>query len=108
MDDALKNFNKNVRADVYEAIDGERAYQDKLWNLDTTSSAGRHETAAFLTYMRVYLNRADLLSSTLADNEVAPEDHEFAGECDLDFVRKVTALGIACMEQHGAPQRKGS
>ena len=107
MDEARENFNKAVRADVYEAIDSERNYQDKLWNLDTTSSEGRHETAAFLTYMRVYLDRADLLSSTLPDEIVAPQTHEFGGECDLDFVRKVTALGVACMERNGAPKRKG-
>lgn len=90
-----------TRNDVYVAINTERAYQAKVWNEGTTESGGRHETAAFLTYMREYLRRAELLSSTLADGAVNE-----AGECDLDMIRKVTALGVACMEQHGAPKRQ--
>ncbi len=93
------------RKEVYEAIDGERDYQEKRWNRNSTPSKGQHETAAFLTYMREYLRRAELLSSECADDTVAPPGHKFAGECDLDFVRKVTALGVACMEQNGAPRR---
>ena len=95
-----------TRHDVYVAVNTERAYQDKRWNEHTTDSGGKHEVAAFLTYMREYLRRAELLSSEIADDEVAGPDHIFAGECALDMVRKVTALGVVCMEQHGAPERK--
>ncbi len=94
-----------VRDDVYGAIDGERDYQDKRWTANNTPSKGRHETAAFLTYMREYLRRAELLASSFADDGVAPPSHEFMGESALDFVRKITALGVACMEQNGAPRR---
>jgi hypothetical protein len=89
-----------LRSLVYKALDGERDYQDSRWNADTTSSAGQHEVAAFILYMEEYLARARELVSTLADNE-ANEN----GESALDFVRKVTALGVACMEQNGAPRR---
>ncbi len=89
-----------TREQVYEAIDGERDYQGSRWNADTTSSEGQHEVAAFILYMEEYLARARELASTLADNETNEN-----GEEGLDFVRKVTALGVACMEQHGAPKR---
>ena len=83
-----------TREQVYKALDGERDYQESRWN------AEYHEVAAFILYMEEYLARTRELASTLADNE-ANEN----GESALDFVRKVTALGVACMEQHGAPRR---
>lgn len=88
---------------VYEAIDGERDYQDSVWNADTTSSGGQHETAAFILYMEEYIARARKLSSSLAEG--ATDEN---GEEALDFVRKVTSLGVACMEQNGAPRRRTS
>ncbi len=88
---------KATRAEVYEAIDGERAYQAK-W------AEKPHETAAFLTYMREYLRRAEALTSIWPDGVATAGP--FAGETDLDMVRKITALGVACMEQNGAPGRK--
>jgi len=90
---------------VYDAVEEEREYQDTRWNEDTTPSEGIHETGAFLTFMRLYLQRADELCSTIATGSVAPIGHPFEGESALDFVRKVTALGVACMEQNGAPKR---
>ncbi len=96
---------KATRAEVYEAIDGEREYQDQRWHKNSTPSEGQHETAAFLTYIREYLGRAELLASECADDTVAPGGHRFARETALDMVRKVTALGVACMEQNGAPKR---
>ena len=47
-----------VRDDVYGAIDGERDYQRK-WG------GSRHETGAFLTFMREYLRRAELLNTPM-------------------------------------------
>ncbi len=84
---------------VYEAIDGERTYQTK-W--DTAESKGEHETGAFILFMEEYLSEARRLESTLESGGNTPE-HD--GEGSLDFVRKVTALGVACMEQNGAPRR---
>jgi hypothetical protein len=102
MGDTLKSYYKHVRADVYKAIDGERTYQDKWEDAD---SRGKHETGAFILFMEHYLKEARRLESTL----------ENGGNCNwkvngkegsLDFVRKVTALGVACMEQNGAPERE--
>lgn len=87
-----------TREEVYEAIDGERTYQTK-WN--TAESRGKHEVGAFILFMEEYLSQARRLESTLDGGGNAPSDCEGS----LDFVRKVTALGVACMEQNGAPKR---
>lgn len=89
-----------TRQMVYDALDSERDYQDSRWHVGTTPSAGQHETGAFILYMEEYLARARELSSTMADGDTNEN-----GEEALDFVRKVTALGVACMEQNGAPKR---
>lgn len=81
------------REEAYSAIDGERAYQAKKWNESTTASGGFHSTTEFLVYMQDYVNEALHFVSRNAD----PEAQEFA----LHNVRKVAALGVACMEQNG-------
>lgn len=82
---------KIPRAEVYAAIDGERDYQDNKWGgekMDAHNGVGD-----FIRYTEKYLARAQ---------------QEFAaGNVDqaLENMRKVTALGVACMEYHGAPKR---
>ena len=88
------------RKRVYAVLDGERAYQAK-W--DTAESKGLHEPAAFILFMEHYLAEARKLESTVESGGNGTHV-----EGSLDFVRKVTALGVACMEQHGAPERKPS
>lgn len=89
--------NMNKRTEVYEAIDGERNYQDTRWNPDTTQSGGLHSVTEFLVYMQDYTAEALHYVSRNGD----PKASEFA----LHNVRKVAALAVACMEQHGAPRR---
>lgn len=103
MSDTLKSYYKAVRADVYKAIDGERSYQDK-W--DDAESRGRHETGAFILFMEHYLKEARRLESTLENGGNGISAFHVRPEGSLDFVRKVTALGVACMEQNGAPERE--
>ncbi len=79
-----------TRNDVYVAINTERAYQDKRWPNERA-----HTTDEFILFMEHYLHEARRLASTTPDGNVEV----------LDFVRKVTALGVACMEQNGAPRR---
>jgi len=86
-----------TRAEVYEAIDSERRYQDMRWNASTTTTEGNHNVTEFLVYMRDYVEEALHYLSRNAD----PEATKFA----LNSVRKVATLGVACMEQNGAPQR---
>ncbi len=90
-----------TREQVYQVVDTERAYQAK-W--DGAESKGIHETGAFILFMEQYLSEARKLESTREDGN---NGDRFEGEGSLDFVRKVTALGVACMEQNGAPHREG-
>ncbi len=82
------------REEVYAAIDSERDYQAK-W--DSAESGGKHEVAAWILYMEHYLQQARELESTAAAEDVR--------EKVLSKIRCVAALGVACMEQHGAPKR---
>lgn len=93
----MTRFYAATRKQVYAAIDTERDYQDSKWNAATTPSAGQHEVGAFILFMEEYLSYARKEISTKADPEAAQEA--------LKAIRKVIALGVSCMEQHGAPPR---
>lgn len=86
------------RKEVYEALDTERTYQDNIWNEDTTTTAGKHTIATWLVFMRSYMREAeDILSRT---------GEPIASEKASHIMRKITAMGVACMEQNGAPKRE--
>lgn len=92
------------RAEVYAAIDSERDYQDARWGRQqypTVSGSsnelrkdGNRTLDEFILYMAGYMNDTVQIGSHTTDPVVK-----------LDFIRKVTALGVAAMEQHGAPHR---
>jgi len=86
------------RKEVYAAIDSERAYQDRRWNTGTTTTGGQHSVTEFLVFMRDYIEEAL--------HTVSRNAEPGASEKALENVRKVTAMGVACMEQHAAPHRK--
>lgn len=87
-----------TRSKVYEALDSERAYQDRKWNEDTTTSGGKHSLEEWLVYIEDYrLEAAHIVtrnSRQVADPQV------------LEIIRKIGAMCVAAMEQHGAPHRK--
>lgn len=85
------------RSKVYELIDGERDYQELRWNGHTTSTHGAHSVTEFLVFIRDYVDEA--LHTVSRKGE--PEASELASA----NVRKIAALAVACMEQHGAPAR---
>lgn len=102
------------RKNVYEVIDGERAYQDHVWGLHGTQRQGcnpqdgvhsndageqvpSHDAATWLMYMEYYLAKAR--------EEFTTKQGVTAG---LHMLRKAVALGIACFEQHGVPPRSGN
>lgn len=87
------------RSDVYAALDSERDYQDSRWNAETTTSEGKHSLEEWIVYMENYLAEAKQILSRLSTQIAHPQA--------LGIIRKVTAMGVACMEQHGAPQRAG-
>jgi len=85
------------REEVYQAIDSERDYQDSRWNENTTTSGGYHSPAEWLVYMQDYLREAFSQASRHAD----PESRVMV----MNTLRKITAMGVAAMEQNGAPFR---
>jgi len=72
------------RQDVYKLIDGERDYQDKKWI--RPESDVDHSIADWLIYMEEMLIRAK------------KELYFLKYDLALEFIRKLTALGVACME----------
>lgn len=82
----------SARQDAFEAIEGEREHQDQKWG---TLQEHPHEVGSWLTIMRKHLT----------DAETAFCGH--GGDAGaLEAIRKVSAVGVACMEQHGAPKRR--
>jgi hypothetical protein len=80
------------RARVFEAINGERYYQETKWG---TLEQHPQSVGAYLTLMRVHLTRAE--------NAWAGANNDMEA---LDCLRKVLAIGVACGEQHGMPRRQ--
>ena len=86
------------RKEVYEAIDSERDYQDTRWNEDTTVSKNVHSFEDWIMYMEDYIAEAKHLLSRTPRQDADPK------VCHI--MRKVLALGVSSMEQHGAPRRE--
>jgi len=53
----------------------------------------------WLAYMRHYIEEGLKVTTTNGDPEATIQG--------LEFARKVAALGVVAMEQHGAPRREG-
>lgn len=87
------------RSEVYAVIDSERAYQEFRWNNSTTTSEGKHSFSEWVAYMEYYLGLAKKELATRARQEAYPDV--------THIMRKVTAMGVAAMEQLGAPRREG-
>jgi hypothetical protein len=85
------------RAEVYDLIDGERAYQDDRWNENTTVTEGNHSAQEWLTYMRDYIEEALHIGCREADQTCLGKQ--------MANIRKVGALAVAAMENIGAPAR---
>lgn len=79
------------RQEVYSAINDERVYQDRKWG---TIEEHPHEVGSWLTIMRQLLSDAERAYANGRGDAVA-----------LDELRKVVAVGVACMEQHGVVPR---
>jgi hypothetical protein len=86
-----------TREEVYKLIDGERAYQDSLWNPETTPSGGRHSPAEWLVHIQDYAQEAMHIGTRESD--------ETAYDKQLAIIRKIAGMAVACMEDHGAPVR---
>lgn len=82
-----------ARAIVYSAIDGERAYQDERplsVGDGKTKSVGEH-----IVLLQHYQHKAvEAWTDNQGDREA------------LEVIRKVAAIAVRCMEEHGAPMRQ--
>jgi hypothetical protein len=98
-----------TREEVFAAIVSEREYQDQRWGrtLDSLTAfpgqtgsstlgqgVGNRSIDEFVLYIEGYARDLAQIASHTND----PREK-------LNFIRKVTALGVAAMEQHGAPLR---
>lgn len=81
---------KATRQDAFSAIESERSYQNYRW------PGHKHTVTEYLVYIQHYLNKAIAVASTSDSDETA-----------LAEVRKIAALGVAAMEENGAPLREG-
>lgn len=74
---------------VSQVIDSERRYQTAKWGDPD------HTVPEWILIMRKLMNDVD--AAWFKDGEVAA----------LSEIRQLTAVGVACMEQHEAPKRLG-
>lgn len=87
-----------TREQVYATVDSERRYQDA-----GAGNAQRHpDTDKAMTPGEFILCMEECLAHARAA-WYKPN----GGQASLPFIRKVTALGVHCMELHGAPPREG-
>ena len=82
-----------TRQQVYGALDSERFYQEYRWR------GHKHSLTEYVVYMEDYLAELKHLASRRDESEVAKELS--------DIMRKVTALGVASLEEHGVNRRAG-
>lgn len=80
------------RTDVYTVIDSERSFQEDLAKGKKINAA--KSIGEFLTLIRAYSHKADEAWALKFNDAMAMEE-----------VRKVAALCVAAMEQHGATRR---
>jgi hypothetical protein len=79
-----------TREDAYKVIDLEREYQDRKWG--GAEHDRQHSVADWIIFMEIFLNKAK-------------EELRVRGEAGaLEKVVKVTALGVACMENYNDRQ----
>jgi hypothetical protein len=85
------------RSEVYEIIDRERFYQNKKWNEETTNSRGIHTEYEWLVFIQDYLTEAMHIASRNPEPQARLDTQE--------IIRKITAMGVCCMEQNGCSPR---
>lgn len=84
--------SKNLLVDrslVYEAIDTERDYQEKLARNTATDQRPLEQMALIEEVLR----------------RAKQDWYDKPGDFDMNYVRKIAGIAVRCMEQHGAPKR---
>jgi hypothetical protein len=97
-------MNKLTRQEVYTVIDAERAYQDHIW---PDQIPGQPEIQLSpsdeLRLIGILIDQANGKWVTTRDDIVGGVK---VNSNDLEFVRKIAATAVRCMETWGAPVRK--
>ena len=90
-----------TRERVYRALDTERDYQKYLAKKAGVNAykVRPHSLEDFVLYMEDYMHELRHQLSRIWTRDRNPTTEM------LNTLRKVTALGVAAMEQHGAPYR---
>ena len=88
------------REEVYNVINEERKYQNSKWTGNTTSNENNptHSLTEWLVYINDYSQEGLRAMTRTPDIECKP----FA----LNTLRKIAALCVAAMEEHGVRTRK--
>jgi hypothetical protein len=86
----------NPRAAAYRAIDSERDYQNQVWANHTNNGPNALSIGEFILLADEYVTQARQQWS----KEPRPE------RAALNTMRKIAAIAVNCMEQHGAPVRR--
>jgi hypothetical protein len=88
-----------TRKEVYEAIDSEREYQNRVWRENSGDVPG-HEArtvAEELLMLEDYVSRARTAwTNSLRNVEI---------HVTTDILRKCAGICVRAMENHGAPKR---
>jgi hypothetical protein len=87
----LKEKERGSMEKVFEAIRGEREYQDKLWG--NAPSEGIHSVPEWVLFIQNYLREAE----EVVCRKAFPECDEDA----LHTMRKIATMAVRCMEQNG-------
>jgi hypothetical protein len=94
----LKGIQMPSRRVVYETIDQEREYQNKKWDEGRLPLPPSDE----VRLIRTLLAQTD-------EKWYVTDDDQTSGvkvnSADLDFMRKVAAIAVRCMENHGIVER---
>jgi hypothetical protein len=90
-----------TRDEVYAALDGERHYQLFRANEIGDDEEHKHSLEEWTIYIQDYLDELTHSLSRVWRPDGLPI------EAELNTLRKITAMGVAAMEQLGAPRREG-
>lgn len=82
------------RSDVYKLVDGEREYQDSKRPCVDVKEDSEHSVADWVIFLDKLVQDAKMAVYHLDEKAV------------LENVRKITAVGVACMECFDTPPRK--
>jgi hypothetical protein len=96
------------RKEVYNIIDSERDYQDKeLGNTGSSGSQGNGERTIdeFICYVNAIAD--EMQGLTVLMNDPKSSFNLNTKEVKLGRMRKIAALCVQCMEQHGGIIRFG-